>query len=79
MAVTFAVPMINSEVKVALATPLAVVLTTLFEPMLPRSVVRVTSVSSATRLSYWSLTVAATSDVNPPMGMLAGSATNVIA
>ncbi len=72
VAVTFAVPMSRPEVRVALATPLVVTVTTLLEPTLPKSVSKVTSVPSATRLSYWSLTVAVISEVDAPMGMLVG-------
>jgi hypothetical protein len=45
--------------------------------MVPRLVVKLTTVPSATRLLYLSTTVAVTVDVLPPIGMLGGTATRV--
>jgi len=47
-----AVPAIVLEVRVAVATLLVVVLVTSWEPMLPKLVVKVTTVPSATSLLY---------------------------
>jgi hypothetical protein len=66
------------EVRVAVATPPVVNLTTLLDPKLPKSVMKVTSVPSATGLPYRSVTVARSVDVDTPLaGIAIGSAVSV--
>ena len=52
VAVMVAVPVTFSEVRVEVATPLAVVLMTVLLPRMPKSVVKVTGVVSITGLLY---------------------------
>ena len=74
VAVIIAVPVVLPEVKVAVATPLRVVFVTTVLPTSPRLVVKVTTVPLSTACPDWSLTVAVSSDVYPPTGILVGSA-----
>jgi len=75
VAVTMAVSATLLEVSVAVARPLLV--GRVGGAMLPRLLVKVTIVPSATILPYLSITVAVTMDVLPPTTMLGGAATRV--
>jgi hypothetical protein len=67
-----AVPATSPDVRVEVATPFVVVLVMELEPRLPRSVVKVTTVPSATGFPNSSSTVAVMVEVSPPTGMLVG-------
>jgi hypothetical protein len=68
--VAITVSLLNSEVKVAVATPPDVCLVTELEPKLPWSVLNTTSVPFGTRLPYRSLTVAAIVEVDEPSAVM---------
>ena len=66
MTIASSVTLSTSEVKIAVAIPWVVVLVTILLPRLPRVVVKVTTVPSATSLPYWSLTTAVSNEVETP-------------
>ena len=74
-AVTVAVPVAFTEVRVAAASPSAVVVVR--GEMTPSVVVKATVVPSATSLAYWSVTWALIRVVAPSTGMSGGCAVTV--